>query len=88
MTQTQLIELVKEHHPKMGDAQIRLYLNRALEEFCRKTRILKTLYTFNTVADRRYYELDENILEVTRVDYDDYQIPRLITAPEKIDTDI
>jgi len=88
MKQTQLIELVKQHHPELGEAQIRIYLNRALDEFCRKTRILKTLYTFSTVANKRYYPLDSDILEVTRVDYDDYQIPRLGTPPEKIDTDI
>jgi len=52
MTQTQIIELVQQHHPEMGETQIRLYLNRALDEFCRKTRILKTLYTFSTVADK------------------------------------
>ena len=88
MTQKQLIELVKQHHPELGEAQIRIYLNRALDEFCRKTRILKTLYTFNTVADKRYYSLGDNISEVTRVDYDNYEIPRLVVAPEKIDTDI
>ena len=88
MTQTQIIELVQQHHPEMGETQIRLYLNRALDEFCRKTRILKTLYTFPTVANKRYYNLDSDILEVTRVDYDNYEIPRLSNPPEKIDTDI
>ena len=88
MKQTQLIETVRQHHPEMSEAQIRIFLNRALKEFCRKTRILKTLYTFNTVANRRLYELDDNIIEVTRVDYDDYEIPRLVGHPEKIDTDI
>jgi hypothetical protein len=88
MTQTQIIELVQQHHPEMGETQIRLYLNRALDEFCRKTRILKTLYTFSTVADKRYYNLDSDVLEVTRVDYDNYEIPRLVTPPEKIDTDV
>ena len=88
MTQTQIIELVQQHHPEMGETQIRLYLNRALDEFCRKTRILKTLYTFSTVANKRYYNLDSDVLEVTRVDYDNYEIPRLVTPPEKIDTDV
>ena len=88
MTQKQLIETVKQHHPDLQDAQIRIFLNKALDEFCRRTRILKTLYTFNTTIDKRYYHLDSNILEVTRVDYDNYRIPRLVGQPEKIDTDI
>ena len=85
MTQQQLIETVKQHHPEMGETQIRIYLNKALDEFCRKTRVLNTLYTFSTVADQRYYDLSDDIIEITRVDYDGYEIPRLVGKPEKTD---
>lgn len=85
MTQQQLIETVKQHHPEMGETQIRIYLNKALDEFCRKTRALNTLYTFPTVADQRYYDLSDDIIEITRVDYDGYEIPRLVGKPEKTD---
>tara|TARA_R100001086_G_scaffold147991_1_gene78358 strand:- start:1208 stop:1471 length:264 start_codon:yes stop_codon:yes gene_type:complete len=85
MTQKELIETVKQHHPELGETQIRIFLNRALDEFCRKTRIIKTLYQFSTVADQRYYDLDDSIIEVTRVDYDSYEIPRLLSPPEKTD---
>ena len=85
MTQKELIETVKQHHPELGETQIRIFLNRALDEFCRKTRILKTLYQFDTVADQRYYDLDDSIIEVSRVDYDSYEIPRLTSPPEKTD---
>ena len=90
MTQKQLIELVKQHHPKMGDAQIRIYLNRALDEFCRKTRILNDVTTFSTEVDKRLYpinNIDSAINEITRVDYDGYEISRLIGRPEKSDVD-
>ena len=40
MTQKQLIETVQQHHPNLGETQIRIFLNKALDEFCRKTRIL------------------------------------------------
>ena len=43
------------------------------------------MYTFNTTADTRYYDLDDSIVEVTRVDYDGYEIPRLVGRPEKTD---
>ena len=85
MTQKELIETVKQHHPELGETQIRIFLNRALDEFCRKTRILKTLYQFDTVADQRYHDLDDSIIEVSRVDYDSYEIPRLTSPPEKTD---
>ena len=85
MTQQQLIETVQQHHPEMSDTQVRLYLNNALKEFCRKTRILKSVYSFSTGNDVRYYKLESNMAQVTRLDYDGYQIPRLIHAPEKTD---
>tara|TARA_R100000781_G_scaffold95988_1_gene60076 strand:- start:105 stop:377 length:273 start_codon:yes stop_codon:yes gene_type:complete len=88
MTQQQLIETVKQHHPEMGETQIRIYLNKALDEFCRKTRILNGTATQNTTANQRYYTLssiDSSISEITRVDYDGYEIPRLVGQPEKTD---
>ena len=85
MTQKELIETVKQHHPELGETQIRIFLNRALDEFCRKTRIIKKLYQFNTVEGQRYYDLDDSIIEVSRVDYDSYEIPRLTSPPEKTD---
>jgi len=88
MTQQQLIETVKQHHPNLGDTQIRIFLNKALKEFCRKTRVLNGTATVNTAADQRYYDLssiDSSISEITRVDYNGYEIPRLVGSPEKTD---
>ena len=65
MTQKQLIETVKQHHPDLQDAQIRIFLNKALDEFCRKTRILQGAFKFTTNINQRYYGLDEKIIEVT-----------------------
>ena len=59
MTQTQIIEIVKMHHPEMGDTEIRIYLNKALDEFCEHTRILQGQQTFTTTASTRYYKLDD-----------------------------
>lgn len=92
MTQKQLIETVKQHHPNLGETQIRIFLNKALDEFCRKTRILTDTVTFNTAVDTRYYNIGNlnssvtgEISEITRVDYNGFQIPRLVSAPEKTD---
>jgi len=88
MTQKQLIETVQQHHPNLGETQIRIFLNKALKEFCRKTRVLNGTATTNTVVDQRYYtlsDIDTSISEITRVDYDSYEIPRLVGKPEKTD---
>jgi len=31
MTQKQLIETVQQHHPELGETQIRIFLNKALD---------------------------------------------------------
>ena len=85
MTQNQLIDLIKKQVPTATNAEIRLHLNDALDEFCRRSRVLTTAYQFTTVADQRYYDLDDSIIEVSRVDYDSYEIPRLTSPPEKTD---
>ena len=85
MTQNQLIDLIKKQIPTATNAEIRLHLNDALDEFCRRSRILTTAYQFTTSADQRYYDLDDNISEVTSVDFDGYDIPRLTGRPEKRD---
>ena len=94
MTQTQIIEIVKMHHPEMGDTEIRIYLNKALDEFCEHTRILQGQQTFTTTASTRYYKLDDldadgssadqfKFIDVGRVDYNNFQISRLQEPPQK-----
>lgn len=85
MTQKQMIEEVKQHHPEISETQIRSWMNQAQEEFCAETRILKSAHTFDTTADRRWYGLPETMLEIVSVDFDGYEIPRLSGNPEKRD---
>ena len=94
MKQIQMIEMVKKHHPELSNVEIRMYLDKALDEFCEQTRILKGNSTFTTTADTRYYSLTDfdsdgdntdqhEFIDVDRVDFDSYQIPKLQDAPEK-----
>ena len=85
MTQNQLIDLIKKQMPAATNAEVRIHLNDALDEFCRRSRVLTTAFQFTTVADQRYYDLDANVSEVTSVDFDGYDIPRLTGRPEKRD---
>lgn len=82
MTLKQLIELVRQHHPDMPEPLIKIYLNKALDDFCRKTKMLKGYKQISSIADQRYYDLDSSIIEVTRVDIDNYEIPRIVGKPE------
>ncbi len=102
MTQKQMIELVQQHHPDMGQTEARIHLNHALRDFCAKSRILKKTYRLTVAANsttgdaKTYYPFTdladladtsitdgERILEIERVDYDGYEIPRIIDGHEK-----
>ena len=82
MTQKQMIEMVRQHHPNTTETQIRLWLNAPMTEFARRTRMLTGAFQFDTVANQRYYGLSDDILEIISVDYDGYDIPRLGSKPE------
>ena len=85
MTQNQLIDLVRKQFPAISVIEIRSHLNDALDEFCSRTRILTGTDSVTTVANQRYYALDETVAEVVSVDFDGYDIPRLTGRPEKRD---
>tara|TARA_R100001594_G_scaffold109662_2_gene144406 strand:- start:2254 stop:2925 length:672 start_codon:yes stop_codon:yes gene_type:complete len=81
MTQKQLIELVQQHHPGMGETEIRLALNRAQDDFSAKSEIIKSTYVQTSSPGKRYYSLDGQILRVLKVQINDVDIPRLISPP-------
>lgn len=88
----QMIDLVRMHHPQMGETEIIKMLNLAIKDFSNRTRIIKDIISESLNEDQRYYPLDEDIIEITRVDMDTgdgygKQIPRLMTAPTEMDSD-
>lgn len=80
MKQKELIELVKQHH-NMGNTEIRARLNRAQNDFCARTELMKKTYIQTTTAGKRYYPLDGDILKILKVQLDDIYVPRLIGDP-------
>lgn len=81
MTGLNAIELIRQHHPNMSTGECILHLNEGIKDFCRQTNIFKTSYTQNTTAGKRYYTLDDNILDIKEVHFNDVKIPRLLTPP-------
>ena len=89
MTQEQMVELVKQHHPKKSEKQIRIWPNQALEEFGRRTALVRDTKTFNTVSEQRYYsfsDIDSLLFEIDEVWFDDWSIARLQGLPSKRDS--
>lgn len=95
MTLNEMLELVRQHHPHMKEQEIRLLLNRASDDFCARTEIIKTSFSLgadvnpdDTTADKRYYPLPGDTLIVREVYLNDVRIPRLIGKPIIDDTTI
>jgi hypothetical protein len=93
MTLNEMLELVKQHHPHMGEMEIRYLLNRASDDFCAKTDILKDSFALgatvnpdNTVRLKRYYTIPSEVLRIREVYLNDVRIPRLIGKPIIDDT--
>ena len=81
MKTKEMIELVQQHHPYMGESEAIKLLNRAKDDFCERTEIVKDTYTSSTVANQRYYTLDNNIIKIKSVWLNDVEIPKYTGKP-------
>ena len=90
MNLLQLIELVKQHHPHMGEEEIRHLLNRAADDLCMKSELISTQFemvdiltadTLNTTANQRFYKLPEGLFKISEVFLNGVRIPRTLTKP-------
>ncbi len=102
MNRVEIIELVQQHHPHMGETEIIKLINRALDDFTINTESLKKYENVgNTVAGQRYYgtattgltkdsiNYDSDIIRILNVWVDDVLIPRMasVNAAMFIDDD-
>jgi hypothetical protein len=81
MTTKEMIELVQQHHPHLGETEVIKLLNRAKDTFCTETDVVKDSYYTSTVANQRYYILDSKILKIRDVWLNDIKIPMLDSKP-------
>tara|TARA_R100001082_G_C4356362_1_gene157070 strand:+ start:1529 stop:1807 length:279 start_codon:yes stop_codon:yes gene_type:complete len=90
MTLLEMKELIQQHHPDMKLTEIVKELNRAMDDFSCKSKVVKDTYTFDVIQNQRYYKLDDNIIEVSEVNYDagdskGKRIPMLTFRPQERD---
>ena len=79
----EMIELVQQHHPHMGETEIVKLLNRAKDEFCEEPAIYKkTDSTIDTVADTRWYTIPTGLLKIDEVYLDNVRIPKMQGNPK------
>jgi len=85
LTQEQMIELVRTHHPNMLENEIRVYLNQALREFTKRTKILRGIFTKTIANGVRWYQIDDEIVSINNVYFDGKKIERMIQSPDEED---
>ena len=99
MTQKEMIETIQQEFPDVGETQIRLMLNRALDKFESEVELLRGTATASVTADdkRRNQFSDfviegtstalsnDDVLSVNRVDYNNKQIKRFGSIIEETD---
>ena len=83
----EMIELVQQNHPHMGQTEIVKLLDRAKNDFCARTEIVKDSYTGTTVANQRYYDIDARIIKIKDIYLNDVLIPRMLEKPSIDDED-
>jgi len=81
----EMLEILKETHPGETNQNLIKMLNRASDDFCRKTEVIDSSYTINTVVNQRYYDLLKNIIRISSVDVDGEDTDRLVGRPDKRD---
>ena len=85
MTNRELIETLQETHPGLSILQIILLLNRASNDFCRRTECVEGSFYTDEDKDQRYYDLPSEIIRIFAVDVDEEAAPQLIGRPDKRD---
>tara|TARA_R110002020_G_scaffold69803_1_gene181624 strand:- start:109 stop:396 length:288 start_codon:yes stop_codon:yes gene_type:complete len=58
MTAKQMIEMLQQHHPHIGETEALLLLNQAKDDFCEDTEMVKSQSTFSTVVNQLLYDRD------------------------------
>ena len=87
MIQKDMIELIRQHHPKALEAEVRKAINVAQDEFCSETEILETSYLISSIIGQRFYTLHPQTLTIKSVEIDNVEIPRMIGKPGITDID-
>ena len=94
MKQQEMIETIQQDFPNIGETQIRLMLNRALDKFDSEVELERGTATVSVTADdkRRYAFTDftgitnnDDVLSIDRVAYNNKQIKRFTGIIEETD---
>jgi hypothetical protein len=88
MTAKEMVELVQQHHPHLGETECIKLLNRVKDDFCEESEIYKkTDSSLTTAANQRWYTIPSDnstgihLVKIEEVYLNDVRIPRLQGNP-------
>tara|TARA_Y100001938_G_scaffold150990_1_gene244917 strand:- start:1686 stop:1955 length:270 start_codon:yes stop_codon:yes gene_type:complete len=82
----EMIDRIKQHHPHLGEKEIRQLVNDAQAELAERAKLTNSVLSISVNADQRYYSLDAKVSTIKEVYFDDLKISRLIDGPVIDDT--
>ena len=93
MTIKNMVEMVKQHHPNVGEKQIFEWLNQAMDEITDKTSFaIQVSGKLNTVSGTKYYDFsslssltdNDELISIETVQFKDEHIP-FVREPEHME---
>ena len=86
MKQKEMIELVRAHHPHLGEVEIRKFLNRSMRNLTGQVNLVDKFFTLTSVAGQRLYEVDDTMTKIKDVQIADsdgilHSISRTLDRP-------
>ena len=93
MTIKNMVEMVQQHHPNVGETQIIMWLNQAMDDVTDKTSFaVKGSGTFETASGTKYYNFsaidgiasNDEVISIETITYDGKHIP-FVREPEHME---
>lgn len=81
MTKLQIKELLKQHHPHLSSTLSDMYLELSADKIAQETDIVTKTLLIDSVAGKRWYDVDTTVTEIDKVYFNDVKIPKLVGDP-------
>tara|TARA_R110002012_G_scaffold320339_1_gene543317 strand:- start:21751 stop:23193 length:1443 start_codon:yes stop_codon:yes gene_type:complete len=80
MTKKEIYEWIQMHHPQLNEVVMERLVNKAMDDFCEQTEILKQSVTVKggSVSNQRYYTIPENVLKIEEMRINELPISRIM----------
>ena len=86
MKYQEMVDRIKQHHPHLGETEIRQLVNDAQAELAERAKLTNGVLDITVTANQRYYALNSAVSKIKEVYFNDLRISRLSGDPIIDDT--